>query len=159
LGGAINFYVGSDVRVHVPLPAVFGTHLPEAASLACLTHARQSRRFPAVHECFSANANPPRLQELSDSLQPRDLLTSGQKWLATFTPFFTQRERKQAGWQHRLFFALVEYYDNLIFRHRAALDQMGNGCSTPIAPSASRTRSPSSSAARLPSNIKASSRR
>jgi hypothetical protein len=59
------------------------------------------------------------------ALPPRDLLTCGQKWLATFTPFFTERERKQGGCQHRLFFAQVEYCDNLIFRRRAALDQMG----------------------------------
>ena len=55
----------------------------------------------------------------------RDLLNCGQKWLATFTPFFTERERKHAGCQHRLFFAQVELCDNLIFRRRAALDQMG----------------------------------
>ncbi len=47
------------------------------------------------------------------------------KWLATFTPFFTEKERQQAGCQHRLFFAKVEYCDNLIFRRRAALDQLG----------------------------------
>jgi hypothetical protein len=52
-------------------------------------------------------------------------VTCGQKWLATFTPFFTEPERKQAGCQHRLFFAQVEYCDNLIFRRRAALDPMG----------------------------------
>jgi DNA-binding transcriptional ArsR family regulator len=65
------------------------------------------------------------LQELADSLTARDLLICGQKWLAAFTPFFTEKERKQAGCQHRLFFAQVELCDNLIFRRRAALDQMG----------------------------------
>jgi hypothetical protein len=65
------------------------------------------------------------LQELADSLTPRDLLQCGQKWLTAFTPFFTPEERKQAGCQHRLFFAQVEYCDNLIFRRRAALDQLG----------------------------------
>src|SRR5947209_20300082 len=53
------------------------------------------------------------------------MLTCGQKWLAAFTPFFTEKERKQAACQHRLFFAQVELCDNLIFRRRAALDQMG----------------------------------
>jgi DNA-binding transcriptional ArsR family regulator len=53
------------------------------------------------------------------------MLTCGQKWLAAFTPFFTERERKHAGCQHRLFFAQVELCDNLIFRRRAALDRMG----------------------------------
>src|SRR5438477_10306729 len=81
--------------------------------------------FQQCTNAFLKGANPARLQELADSLTRRDLLTCGQKWLATFTPFFTERERKQAGCQHRLFFAQVELCDNLIFRRRAALDQMG----------------------------------
>ena len=52
-------------------------------------------------------------------------MTCGQKWLATFTPFFTERERREAGCQHRLFFTQVELCDNLIFRRRAALDRIG----------------------------------
>ncbi len=59
------------------------------------------------------------------SLTPRDLVTCGQKWLAHLTPFFTAREREHAGCQHRLFFSQVEYCDNLIFRRRAALDNLG----------------------------------
>jgi len=74
---------------------------------------------------FLRCSNPARLQELADSLTARDLLTCGQKWLGTFTPFFTERERKEAGCQHRLFFAQVELCDNLIFRRRAAVDQLG----------------------------------
>jgi hypothetical protein len=62
---------------------------------------------------------------LADSLTARDVLNCGQKWLAAFTPFFTERERQEAGCQHRLFFAQTELCDNLIFRRRAALDQMG----------------------------------
>ena len=50
----------------------------------------------------------------------------GQKWLAYFTPFFTEAERKHAGCQHRLFFAQVEYCDNFIFHRRAALDALGD---------------------------------
>ena len=53
-----------------------------------------------------------------------DLLQCGQKWLTAFTPFFTARERREAGCQHRLFFAQVEYCDNLIFFRRAALDEL-----------------------------------
>jgi hypothetical protein len=49
----------------------------------------------------------------------------GQKWLTRFTPFFTESERKHAACQHRLFFAQVEYCDNLIFRRRAPFDQLG----------------------------------
>jgi hypothetical protein len=80
------------------------------------------------HQCsnaFSMCSDAKRLQELSDSLSARDLLTCGQKWLATCTPFFSEHERKQAGCQHRLFFAQVEYCDNLIFERRAALDALG----------------------------------
>jgi len=50
---------------------------------------------------------------------------AGRKWLACFTPFFSDRERRQAGCQHRLFFSQVEFYDNLIFHRRAALDKLG----------------------------------
>jgi hypothetical protein len=56
----------------------------------------------------------------------RNILNCGQKWLAAFTPFFTEEERRQAGCcQHRLCFAQTELCDNLIFRRRAALDALG----------------------------------
>src|SRR6266496_6308167 len=74
---------------------------------------------------FRKCAAPQRLQELADSLTVEDLFNCGQKWLARFTPFFTERERKQAGCQHRLFFSQIEYCDNLIFHRRAALDKLG----------------------------------
>jgi hypothetical protein len=69
--------------------------------------------------------NPQRLQELADSLTPQDLLTCGQKWLKAFTPFFREKERTGVVCQHRLFFAQVEYCDNLIFHRRVALDALG----------------------------------
>src|SRR5271166_5477821 len=47
------------------------------------------------------------------------------KWLAYFTPFFSEAELKNHGCQHRLFFSQVEYCDNLVFHKRAALDAMG----------------------------------
>ena len=81
--------------------------------------------FQPCTNAFLRCANPARLQEMADSLMARDLLTCGRKWLAAFTPFFTERERRQAGCQHRLFFAQVELCDNLIFQRRAALDRMG----------------------------------
>ena len=81
--------------------------------------------FRQCSNAFLKCADPGRLQELADSLTARDLLTCGQKWLAYFTPFFTEAERKHAGCQHRLFFAQVEYCDNLIFHRRAALDALG----------------------------------
>ena len=79
-------------------------------------------------QCSNAFRNcvaPKRLRELADPLTAEDLLSCGQKWLARFTPFFTERERKQAGCQHRLFFSQIEYCDNLIFHRRAALDKLG----------------------------------
>jgi hypothetical protein len=81
--------------------------------------------FRQCSNAFLKCGDPRRLQELADSLTARDLLTCGQKWLAYLTPFFTEAERKQAGCQHRLFFAQVEYCDNLIFHRRAALDALG----------------------------------
>jgi hypothetical protein len=65
------------------------------------------------------------LQELADTLTAQDLSSCGHKWLARFTPFFTETERRQAGCQHRLFFSQVELCDNLIFYRRAALDKLG----------------------------------
>lgn len=81
--------------------------------------------FEKASNAFLKCGNFARLQELSDSLTAKDLLACGQKWLTAFTPFFTARERKDAGCRHRLFFAQVEYCDNLIFHRRAALDTIG----------------------------------
>jgi hypothetical protein len=80
--------------------------------------------FQRCTNAFLKCGDPARLQELADSLTTQDLLKCGQKWLAAFTPFITDRERKQAGCQHRLFFSQVEYCDNLIFHHRAAVDEI-----------------------------------
>jgi len=81
--------------------------------------------FQQCSNAFLKCGQPQRLQELADSLTAKDLLTCGHKWLACFTPFFTESERKQPGCQHRLFFSQVEYCDNLVFHKRAALDQLG----------------------------------
>jgi len=86
---------------------------------------KQGIGFKQTANAFLKCAVPERLQELANSLTPRDLVTCGQKWLAHLTPFFTAREREHAGCQHRLFFSQVEYCDNLIFRRRAALDNLG----------------------------------
>jgi hypothetical protein len=64
-------------------------------------------------------------QVLADTLTAADLASCGQKWLARFTPFFSERERRQAGCQHRLFFSQVEFCDNMTFYRRAALDKPG----------------------------------
>jgi len=71
---------------------------------------------------FLKCAVPDRLQALANSLAPRDLVTCGQSHL---TPFFTAREREEAGCRHRLFFSQIEYCDNLVFRRRSALDKLG----------------------------------
>lgn len=81
--------------------------------------------FQQCSNAFLKCGNPKRLQQLADSLTAKDLLTCDQNWLATFTPFFREKERREAGCQHRLFFAQVEYCDNLIFHRPAALDEMG----------------------------------
>jgi hypothetical protein len=73
-------------------------------------------RFKQVANAFLKCAAPDRLQAFANSLIPRDLLTCGQKWLAHLTPFFTAREREEAGCRHRLFFSQVEFCDNLVFR-------------------------------------------
>ena len=124
-----NFYV-NDERWG-PMFVRMCPYLPFSARVCLNQHHWLAQRmreedidFQQCTNAFLRCLDPARLQELSDSLSPRDLLTCGQKWLTTFTPFFTERERKQGGCQHRLFFAQVQYCDNLIFRRRAALDQM-----------------------------------
>jgi hypothetical protein len=82
-------------------------------------------RFRQESNAFLTCSDPTRLQELADSLTARDLDRCAQKWLRAFTPFFTPTERRTASCQHRLFFAQVEYCDNLIFDRRAALDALG----------------------------------
>jgi hypothetical protein len=82
-------------------------------------------RFRQESNAFLTCTNPARLQQLANSLTARDIERCVQKWLRAFTPFFTPTERRTAGCQHRLFFAQVEYCDNLIFHRRAALDALG----------------------------------
>ena len=81
--------------------------------------------FEQCSNAFLRCGTPERLQALADTLSAEDLSICGRKWLARFTPFFSDRERRQAGCQHRLFFPQVEFCDNLIFRRRAALDKLG----------------------------------
>jgi hypothetical protein len=81
--------------------------------------------FQQCSNAFLRCGSPERLQELADTLTAEDLTTCGQRWLARFTPFFTEQERRYAGCQHRLFFSQIEFCDNLIFRRRAALDKLG----------------------------------
>jgi len=125
-----NFYV-NDARWGRMFVRVC-PYFPFSARLCLNQHhwlANQMREegiaFQQCSNAFLRCSQPQRLQELADSLTARDLLNCGQKWLTAFTPFFTPQERKQAGCWHRLFFAQVEYCDNLIFHQRTALDQLG----------------------------------
>jgi hypothetical protein len=85
---------------------------------------QQKIDFQQCKNAFLRCSHPEQLQQLADSLTARDVLQCGLKWLATFTPFFTERERREAICQHRLFFAQAEYCDNLIFFRRAAVDEL-----------------------------------
>jgi hypothetical protein len=82
-------------------------------------------RFTQTQNAFRRCQNPEVLQQFADSLSPEDLITCGNKWVRQFVPFFTPQERREHACWHRLFFAQVEYCDNLIFRRRAALDELG----------------------------------
>ena len=85
---------------------------------------QQRIRFRQSTNAFASCSDPKALQEIADSLTARHLSGCGSKWLAQLTPFFTERERRQAGVEHRLFFSQIEYCDNLIFSRRAAVDQL-----------------------------------
>src|SRR5580765_4424155 len=85
---------------------------------------QQKIDFQQCKNAFLRGSHPEQLQELADSLTAGDILQCGLKWLAAFTPFFTERERREALCQHRLFFAQAEYCDNLIFFRRAAVDEL-----------------------------------
>jgi len=106
-------------------------YFPFSARLCLNQHHWLARRMGAEDIAFRQPGNlfltcgdPARLQALADSVTARDLERCGQKWLRTLTPFFTPSERRQAACCHRLFFAQVEYCDNLIFQRRAALDRL-----------------------------------
>ena len=86
---------------------------------------RKAIRFRQSTNAFSQCSDPDMLQQFADSLITDDLQRCGQTWLPHLIPFFTPRQRHNAGVDQRLFFAQVEYCDNLIFRRRAALDRMG----------------------------------
>jgi hypothetical protein len=81
-------------------------------------------RFRQSTNAFVTCSDPSALQAIADSLTARDLSRCGHKWLTQLIPFFTPRERQQAGVEHRLFFSQVELCDNLIFSRRAAVDRL-----------------------------------
>src|SRR6266567_3719996 len=81
--------------------------------------------FTQTQNAFRRCQDPDVLQRLADSLSVVAVFLKRKKWVRQFVPFFTAQERRQGGCWHRLFFAQVEYCDNLIFRRRAALDELG----------------------------------
>lgn len=123
-----NFYVNDRqcmfVRICPYLPFSARVYLNQHHWLANRMRA-EGIDFRQCSNAFMSCAKPDRLQELADQLTPHDLVACGQKWLARFTPFFTASERDHAGCQHRLFFAQVEFCDNLVFHRRAVLDKLG----------------------------------
>ncbi len=129
---ATSWYGGIGAPRNTPPFVRVCPYLPFSARICLNQHHWLANRmrekgigFKQLANAFLKCAAPNRLQELANSLSPKDLVTCGQKWLAHLTPFFTAREREHAGCQHRLFFSQVEYCDNLIFRRRAALDNLG----------------------------------
>jgi hypothetical protein len=112
-----NFYVNDRnwgsmfVRLCPYFPFSARVYLNQHHWLARRMH-QDGIDFQRTSNAFLRCSSPNRLQELADSLSPRDLLSCGRKWLNDFTPFFTPQERKQAACQHRLFFAQIEYCDN-----------------------------------------------
>src|SRR5437588_3312600 len=84
----------------------------------------QDIHFPQCANAFLQCSDPETLQKLAHSLTADDLITCAQKWLTRFTPFSLPKKESTLGVQHRLFFAQVEYCDNLIFRRRAAVDAL-----------------------------------
>ena len=83
-------------------------------------------RFTQSGNAFRHCSDPAALQEMADSLTAKDLIRCGHKWLKCLIPFFSGSERRQHGCWHQFFFAQVEFCENLIFRTRAALDQLGD---------------------------------
>ena len=125
-----NFYI-NDLRWGRMFVRIC-PYLPFSARVCLNQHHWLANRMREEHIDFQQCSNaflrcgtPERLQQLADTLTADDLSSCGQKWLARFTPFFSERERRQAGCQHRLFFSQVEFCDNLIFHRRAALDKLG----------------------------------
>src|SRR5216684_1476551 len=81
----------------MPVPSVLRSGLSQSTPLAGQPMREEGVDFQQCSNAFRKCAAPQRLQELANSLTAEDLLNCGQKWLARFTPFFTERERKQAG--------------------------------------------------------------
>src|SRR5215468_8103468 len=98
-------------------------------------------QFKQRSNAFLKCAEPDRLQQLSDSLTPRHLVTCGQKWLAHLTPFSAQvsasgRAASTGCSSRRSSSATIS--SSVAAPHWTC---SANACLTPIEPSDDRTRS------------------
>ena len=82
-------------------------------------------RFTQSGNAFRRCSDPEALQNMADSLTAQELIRCGHKWLKRLIPFFSGSERREHGCWHQLFFSQAEFCENLVFRRRAALDQLG----------------------------------
>src|SRR5213592_2427912 len=115
--------LGPHLCADLPVLAVLGSGLPEPTSLDCQSFNPTRNSFPAIHQCLSQlfrSSRPATHRRFADSAGS----LCGRKWLTQLIPFFTPRERQQAGVDHRLLFSQVELCDNLIFSRRAAVDRL-----------------------------------
>jgi hypothetical protein len=90
--------------------------------LACRLQ-QEGIAFEKRDNLFVACAHPERLQELSDTFAPADIIEPVETWVARLLPFFSASERQQ-GYRHQLYMAQVEYCHNLIFHKQAGLQRL-----------------------------------
>jgi hypothetical protein len=90
--------------------------------LACQMQ-QEGIAFEKRDNLFVACAEPQRLQELSDTFAPADIIGAVETWLGRLLPFFSDDERQQ-GFRHQFYMAQVEYCHNLIFRKPAGLHRL-----------------------------------
>ena len=122
-----NFYI-NDLRWGRMFVRIC-PYLPFSARVCLNQHHWLANRMREEHIDFQQCSNaflrcgtPERLQQLADTLTADDLSSCGQKWLARFTPFFSERERRQAGCQHRLFFSQIVEHLPALRDKLAAID-------------------------------------
>ena len=79
--------------------------------------------FKMCDNLFVACEQPQRLQQLSDTFAPADIISSVETWLDRLLPFFSPAERHE-GYRHQLYMAQIEYCNNLIFKKQACLHRL-----------------------------------
>src|SRR6516162_3357473 len=117
--------MGAYVRPGLPVFPLFRSHLPESAQLVGPEDETGRHPFYADRQCLSPMQRPGSPAEDGRFLNRKRPPPLCHKWLSRLIPFFSPKERREAGCWHQLFFAQVEYCENLIFRRRTALDELG----------------------------------